>query len=90
VLTLFFCVALSPAGSARWLRARVLLATALSILVGVLVEYGQQYLTSTRTFAVRDMFIDAAGAVLMGLWWWLVHRAHVVESAAPESLPPSA
>jgi VanZ family protein len=87
VLNLLLCYAVGPNPTARYLKTRILAATAVTAGIGVLTEYAQQYLTAGRSFEVMDMVAGAAGAVAMALWWWVMRRAHVVGLPEPlESL----
>jgi VanZ family protein len=85
VLNLLLCYALNRKPTVRLLRTRILAATAFVSLLAVGIEYAQRYLTQGRSFEVRDMAAGAAGAVAVGLWWYVVRRSHVAEP--PEMSP---
>lgn len=80
VVNLLLCYAFGPLPTMRWLKARVLGATAVSVVMAVMVEYAQRAFTAGRSFELKDMAAGAAGAAIMGIWWWAVRRAHVAET----------
>ncbi|MGB2967006.1 MAG: VanZ family protein, partial [Phycisphaerae bacterium] len=82
VISLLVCYALGPQPATRWLRTRILLAVAGAAALGILVEYGQVFLASTRQFESLDIVANVLGASLMGLVWWVLTRARV--AAPPE------
>jgi len=79
VLNLTLCYALNRKPTMRLLRTRVLAATAFVSLLAVGIEYAQRYLTQGRSFDVMDMAAGSAGAVAVGVWWYVVRRSHVAE-----------
>jgi VanZ family protein len=79
VLNLTLCYALNRKPTMRLLRTRVLAATASTSLLAVGIEYAQRYLTQGRAFEVMDMAAGSAGAVAVGVWWYVVRRSHVAE-----------
>lgn len=50
------------------LRWKFISATAVMILLGVIMEYVQLYFIPNRSFDTWDIVADAAGAVLAGIW----------------------
>ncbi|MCX5655180.1 MAG: VanZ family protein, partial [Planctomycetota bacterium] len=85
VLNLLLCYALNRRPTTRLLRTRIVAATVFVALLAVGIEYAQRYLTQGRSFEVMDIVAGSAGAVAIGLWWYVVRRSHVVE---PSELPP--
>lgn len=86
VVGMLLCYALGPRPGLDRLTWRVVVAVAIAALLAVGVEYGQKFLTFNRAFEWMDAFWGAAGAGLMGVWWWAMRRAHVFDT--PESGPP--
>jgi VanZ family protein len=85
VMNLLLCYALNRKPTIRLLRTRILAATLFVSLTAVAVEYAQRYLTQGRSFEVLDMVAGGAGAVAVGVWWYVVRRSHVAE---PPELSP--
>jgi hypothetical protein len=85
VMNLLLCYALNRRPTLRLLRTRVLAATLFVSLLAVGIEYAQRYLTQGRSFEVGDMEAGIAGAVAVGVWWYIVRRSHVAEP--PEMSP---
>jgi len=85
VMNLLLCYALNRRPTLRLLRTRVLAATLFVLLLAVGIEYAQRYLTQGRSFEVGDMEAGIAGAVAVGVWWYIVRRSHVAEP--PEMSP---
>jgi len=85
VISLLLCYALNRRPTLRLLRTRVLAATLFVSLLAVGIEYAQRYLTQGRSFEVGDMEAGIAGAVAVGVWWYIVRRSHVAEP--PEMSP---
>jgi VanZ family protein len=79
VVNLLLCYALNRRPTHRLLRTRVLAATIFVSLAAVGIEYAQRYLTQGRAFEVMDMVAGSAGAVAVGVWWYVVRRSHVAE-----------
>lgn len=52
----------------RSLRFVYIAATAVMILLGIVMEYVQLYFIPNRSFDGYDILADVAGAVLAGLW----------------------
>jgi len=50
--------------------------------LGVLVEYGQAFLASSRQFELADIVSNILGAALMGFLWWVLVRVRVAAPAA--------
>ena len=91
VVSLLLCYALGPRSGRRRLLRRVVVATGVTILIAVGVEYAQLFLTANRNFEFMDAFWGAAGAVMAGVWWWAMRRVHVLETSdvLPVSPEPS-
>jgi len=79
VVNLLLCYALNRRPTHRLLRTRILAATIFVSLAAVGIEYAQRYLTQGRAFEVMDMVAGSAGAVAVGVWWYVVRRSHVAE-----------
>ena len=84
VLNLLLCYALNRRPTTRLLRTRIVAATVFVSLLTVVIEYAQRYLTQGRSFEVMDMVAGSAGAVAIGMWWYIVRRSHVAE---PPEMP---
>jgi len=84
-ICLLLCRAIAPRTAVRRPIGPVLLAVLWAAAMGAVVEYGQDYLTRGRTFAVRDMLIDLCGALLAGLAWWAMRRSQL--EPRPDELP---
>ena len=52
----------------RQLKFIFIAATAMTILLGIIMEYVQLYFIPNRSFDGYDILADAVGAVLAGLW----------------------
>lgn len=52
----------------KQLRAIFIAATAIMIILGIIMEYVQLYFIPNRTFDGYDIIADAVGCVLAGLW----------------------
>jgi len=84
-ICLLLCRAIAPLHATRWPGVAVLGAVAWAAVMGVVVEYGQEYLTQGRTFSPKDMLIDLCGAALVGLVWWMMRRTQL--ELRPGELP---
>ena len=52
----------------RWLRQIILSDVALTIGLGIGLEYVQKYWIPNRTFDGQDILADMTGAILAGIW----------------------
>ena len=80
VVSLLLCYALGPQPTSRYLKTRIFLAIAGTTAMGVMVELAQRYLTMGRSFEALDIAANVAGAVTMGLLWWVVRRGQILQS----------
>ena len=87
VLCLLLCYALNRRATLWRLRTRILAATLFVSLLAVAIEYAQRYLTEGRSFEVLDMVAGSAGAVTVGVWWYVIRRSHVAEPSELPSVP---
>jgi len=85
IVSLLLCYALGPQPGTHRLKTRIVLAVAGTAALGVVMEFGQRYLTSGRSFETMDMVANVTGAVLMGALWWLFRRTE----ANGEGLEPA-
>jgi len=83
VISLLLCYALGPRPTSHHLKTRVLLAVLGTGAMGVLMEFGQKYLTAGRSFEGLDILANTLGALTMGLLWWVVRRSQMPRPEAP-------
>lgn len=57
-----------------WSRVMVIAAAILSFIIGVLVEFSQEYISVNRTMDMMDALANALGIVLAALFLWGVSR----------------
>jgi hypothetical protein len=77
---LLLCRALGPWPTVHRLKTQVFVAVTGASLMGVAVEFGQRHMTESRSFEYTDMLINAGGALLVGLAWWVMRRSQVESS----------
>jgi hypothetical protein len=85
VISLLLCHALGPRPTSHYLKTRIVLAVFGTAAMGLLMEFGQKYLTGGRSFEGLDIVANILGASLMGLLWWMVRQSQV----APPAHPPA-
>ncbi|MBE3068721.1 MAG: VanZ family protein [Planctomycetes bacterium] len=84
VISLLLCYALGPRPTSRHLKTRIFLAVLGTGAMGVLMEFGQKYLTSGRSFEGLDILANTLGALTMGLLWWVVRRSQMPRPDMPD------
>ena len=73
-ICLLVCYALGPKPTARFLKARIVLAFLVAAALGVGIEFGQRWFTAGRAFEWWDIAADLIGAGAVGLFWWILRR----------------
>jgi VanZ family protein len=84
-ICLLLCYALGPQPRKRWLKGRIFLAVAAATGLGAAIEAGQLLLTTDRSFEWLDMTANTLGAVLVGVFWWVLRRGQLATPAHPRA-----